>query len=149
MCNELHARLYILDGSSLLAQNMVAGQVEEKLRQTFQSAYQHPGPAVIFLDELEVLCPARDSASTSSTSSARFVAQLLSLMDGVDTASNRPSSNHVLIVGATNHPNLLDNALRRPGRFDRELKLMPPDVEERYLILQYYTQNITHEEYRW
>lgn len=90
------------------------GESEEKLRAVFESARTatEEGPCVLFLDELDSLCPRR---SGSSAPENRLVAQLLTLMDGVD------QSDRFLVVGATNRPDSLDPALRRPGRFDREV----------------------------
>lgn len=90
------------------------GESEEKLRAVFERARSaaEEGPCVLFLDELDSLCPKRTSSSAPEN---RLVAQLLTLMDGVD------QSDRFLVVGATNRPDSLDPALRRPGRFDREV----------------------------
>lgn len=91
------------------------GESEEKLRAVFERARSaaEEGPCVLFLDELDSLCPRRTSSSAPEN---RLVAQLLTLMDGVD------QSDRFLVVGATNRPDSLDPALRRPGRFDREVE---------------------------
>lgn len=93
------------------------GESEETLRTVFDRARAaaEEGPCVLFLDELDSLCPRRAGSSAPEN---RLVAQLLTLMDGV----NR--SDRFLIVGATNRPDSLDPALRRPGRFDREVRLL-------------------------
>lgn len=93
------------------------GESEEKLRAVFERARSaaEEGPCVLFLDELDSLCPRR---SGSSAPENRLVAQLLTLMDGMN------QSDRFLIVGATNRPDSLDPALRRPGRFDREVRMM-------------------------
>jgi SpoVK/Ycf46/Vps4 family AAA+-type ATPase len=90
------------------------GESEERLRAVFgrARAEAEEGPCVLFLDELDSLCPRRTGSSAPEN---RLVAQLLTLMDGMD------QSDHFLIVGATNQPDSLDPALRRPGRFDREV----------------------------
>lgn len=91
------------------------GESEEQLRAVFERARSaaEEGPCVLFLDELDSLCPRRTSSSAPEN---RLVAQLLTLMDGVD------QSDRFLVVGATNRPDSLDPALRRPGRFDREVE---------------------------
>lgn len=92
------------------------GESEEKLRAVFARARAtaEDGPCVLFLDELDSLCPRRTGTSAPEN---RLVAQLLTLMDGMD------QSDRFLIVGATNRPDSLDPALRRPGRFDREVQI--------------------------
>lgn len=180
VCRELHVELFLLDGAAVFGGgDGVAGAAEEALRRKFEEARSFASaqraPAVLFIDEIDVLCPERtDGAQLSS----RIVAQLLSLMDGLE---NR---GHLLIVGATNQsvnksnarvhsfrtdcylqkqlerteahavccvcllpcrtrsdsPNSLDAALRRPGRFDRELRLEPPSVSQRLEILRFYTR---------
>lgn len=91
------------------------GESEEKLRAVFKRARSEAveGPCVLFLDELDSLCPRRTGSSSPEN---RLVAQLLTLMDGMD------QSDRFLMVGATNRPDSLDSALRRPGRFDREVQ---------------------------
>lgn len=93
------------------------GESEEKLRAVFERARSaaEEGPCVLFLDELDSLCPRRTGSSAPED---RLVAQLLTLMDGIS------QSDRFLIVGATNRPDSLDPALRRPGRFDREVRMM-------------------------
>lgn len=90
------------------------GESEERLRAVFgrARAAAEEGPCVLFLDELDSLCPRRTGSSAPEN---RLVAQLLTLMDGMD------QSDRFLIIGATNQPDSLDPALRRPGRFDREV----------------------------
>lgn len=92
------------------------GESEETLRAVFERARSaaDEGPCVLFLDELDSLCPRRTSSSAPEN---RLVAQLLTLMDGMN------QSDRFLIVGATNRPDSLDPALRRPGRFDREVRV--------------------------
>lgn len=93
------------------------GESEEKLRAVFERARSaaEEGPCVLFLDELDSLCPRRTGSSAPEN---RLVAQLLTLMDGMN------QSDRFLIVGATNRPDSLDPALRRPGRFDREVRMV-------------------------
>lgn len=98
------------------------GESEEKLRAVFARARAaaEDGPCVLFLDELDSLCPRRTGTSAPEN---RLVAQLLTLMDGMD------QSDRFLIVGATNRPDSLDPALRRPGRFDREVQILFESIE--------------------
>ncbi|KAM8876548.1 ATPase family gene 2 protein homolog B [Synchiropus picturatus] len=104
------------------------GESEERLRAMFAQAREAAaeGPCVLFLDELDSLCPRRTGSSAPEN---RLVAQLLTLMDGMD------QSDRFLIVGATNRPDSLDPALRRPGRFDREVVIGAPTVTQRAAIL--------------
>lgn len=104
------------------------GESEEKLRAVFERARSaaEEGPCVLFFDELDSLCPRRTGSSAPEN---RLVAQLLTLMDGMN------QSDGFLIVGATNRPDSLDPALRRPGRFDREVRIM------KYMT-QYITINV-------
>ena len=133
VCRSLRVRLFVLDGASVFGDG-IAGSAEGVLRDKFNEAQQYDGPAVLFIDEIDVMCPHR--TAEASQVSNRLVAQLLSLMDGL---SHR---GHLLVVGATNHPNSLDSALRRPGRFDRELRLDPPNVAQRLDLLRTYTQTM-------
>ena len=93
------------------------GESEEKLRSIFEKA-QENAPAIIFLDEIDALAPRREK--TEGEVEKRIVAQLLALMDGLE------SRGQVVVMGATNIPNALDPALRRPGRFDREISIEVP-----------------------
>ncbi|CAB1339161.1 unnamed protein product [Coregonus sp. 'balchen'] len=104
------------------------GESEERLRAVFgrARAAAEEGPCVLFLDELDSLCPRRTGSSAPEN---RLVAQLLTLMDGMD------QSDRFLIVGATNQPDSLDPALRRPGRFDREVVIGAPTAQQRLSIL--------------
>jgi transitional endoplasmic reticulum ATPase len=103
------------------------GQSAEILRLVFTAA-EHRAPAVIFFDEIDSVASSR--SDTSHEESQRVVAQLLTLMDGIDSASN------VVVIAATNRPNALDPALRRPGRFDLEIHFPPPDEGDREEILR-------------
>lgn len=103
------------------------GESEETLRAVFERARSaaEEGPCVLFLDELDSLCPRRTGSSAPEN---RLVAQLLTLMDGMD------QSDRFLIVGATNQPDRLDPALRRPGRFDREVRRRMKPINQ-YVIM--------------
>lgn len=106
------------------------GEAETKLKQSFQEA-KLLNRCIIFMDEIDSLCPKRDSSN--SASSQRTTTLLLTLMDGcTDTSSNAK----IFFIGATNMPSALDSALRRPGRFDREIEISPPSSKERFIILK-------------
>ncbi|TFG00851.1 MAG: AAA family ATPase [Promethearchaeota archaeon] len=109
------------------------GQSEENLRKIFEEAKQK-APSIIFIDEMDSIAPKR--GEVSGEVERRVVAQLLALMDGLK------GRGEVIIIGATNRVNDIDEALRRPGRFDREIEIDVPDVEGRYQILLIHTRGI-------
>ncbi|XP_071757610.2 ATPase family gene 2 protein homolog B [Centroberyx gerrardi] len=123
---EVGASLVVVRGPEVVGSR--PGESEEKLRGVFERARAaaEEGPCVLFLDEIDSLCPRRTGSSAPEN---RLVAQLLTLMDGM----NR--SDRFLIVGATNQPDSLDPALRRPGRFDREVIIGAPTLAQRKAIL--------------
>jgi transitional endoplasmic reticulum ATPase len=104
------------------------GESEAHLREIFESAQEH-APAIIFIDELDAIAPKREETRGDEQVERRVVAQLLALMDGLK------SRGKVVVIGATNIPNVLDTALRRPGRFDREISISIPDRKGRLEIL--------------
>lgn len=126
-------------GASLLTINGPAihgarpGESEENLRRLFEQASQsYSGrPTVLFIDEIDSLCPKRGGSNNAPEN--RVVAQLLTLMDGIH------STTQMIIVGATNRPGALDSALRRPGRFDREVVIGTPTLTQRKAILEVLT----------
>eukprot|EP01132_Coremiostelium_polycephalum_P007682 gene7682-9450_t len=114
------------------------GETEGKLRKIFQKATQYSSengnaPCVIFIDEIDTLCPLRSSATQTET---RVVGQFLTLLDGMTSRGN------IIVVAATNRPNQIDPALRRPGRFDREIELPVPNQKQRLEILKIYTSGL-------
>src|SRR6187401_1828301 len=109
------------------------GESEERLREIFKKAEEN-APAIIFIDEIDSIAPKREEVSGEVE--RRIVAQLLSLMDGLK------SRGKVVVIGATNRVNAIDPALRRPGRFDRELEIGVPDREGRLEILQIHTRGM-------
>ncbi|GLD55905.1 spermatogenesis-associated protein 5-like protein 1 [Lates japonicus] len=123
---EVGASLVVVRGPEVVGSR--PGESEETLRAVFERARSaaEEGPCVLFLDELDSLCPRRTGSSAPEN---RLVAQLLTLMDGMD------QSDRFLIVGATNQPDSLDQALRRPGRFDREVIIGAPTLQQRKDIL--------------
>src|SRR5208283_4302744 len=102
------------------------GESEAKLREIFEQAHKN-APSIILIDELDSIAPKREEVTGEVEK--RVVAQLLSLMDGLAGRGN------VIVIGATNRPNALDSALRRPGRFDREIEIGPPDKRGRHEVL--------------
>ncbi|URZ15822.1 CDC48 family AAA ATPase [Clostridium felsineum] len=118
-----------VNGPEIIQQHY--GESEEKLRKIFEEA-QENAPSIIFFDEIDAIAPNRDTVLGDVEK--RVVAQLLTLMDGL---KNRGS---IIVIGATNLPNNVDTALRRPGRFDREIEINPPDKIGRLEILKIHTR---------
>ena len=111
------------------------GESEGRLRGVFEDAQKH-APAIIFIDEIDAIAPKREDMGGEKQVERRVVAQLLSLLDGLE------SRGQVIVIGATNIPNTIDPALRRPGRFDRELSVSIPDKNGRLQILQIHTRGM-------
>jgi transitional endoplasmic reticulum ATPase len=109
------------------------GESEEKLREIFNDAEEN-APSIIFIDEIDSIAPKRDDVSGEME--RRIVAQLLALMDGLK------SRGKVVVIGATNRPNSIDEALRRPGRFDREIEIGIPDRDGRLDILEIHVRGM-------
>ncbi len=131
VANETHASFYAISGPEIMSK--FYGQSEENLREIFQKA-EESAPSIIFIDEIDSIAPKRDEVVGEVE--RRVVAQLLSLMDGLK------GRGEVVVIGATNRPNALDPALRRPGRFDREIEIGIPDKEGRLEILQVHTRGM-------
>ena len=112
------------------------GESEARLREIFQKA-QETSPSIIFIDEMDAIAPKREEVTGEVE--RRVVAQLLSLMDGMGSRGN------VIVIGATNRPNAIDPALRRPGRFDREIEIGVPDKAGRYEVLQIHIEEYAPE----
>jgi transitional endoplasmic reticulum ATPase len=130
IANETTANFYSLSGPEIMSK--FYGESEERLRNMFQQAEQN-SPAILFVDELDSIASKRE---VSGEVERRIVSQLLSLMDGLS------SRGKVVVIGATNRVNAIDPALRRPGRFDREIELGVPDKEGRLEILNIHTRNM-------
>lgn len=111
------------------------GASEAHLRGIFEEARRH-APSIIFIDEIDAIAPKREEMSGDRQVERRVVAQLLAVMDGLESRGN------VIVIGATNVPNTLDPALRRPGRFDREITISVPDREGRRSILEIHTRGM-------
>ncbi|KAL0974273.1 hypothetical protein UPYG_G00218060 [Umbra pygmaea] len=128
IANEVGAHMTVINGPEIMSK--FYGETEARLRQIFTEASQKQ-PAIIFIDELDALCPKREGAQNEVEK--RVVASLLTLMDGIGSEGH---SGQVLVLGATNRPHALDPALRRPGRFDKELEVGVPSAAERADILR-------------
>jgi transitional endoplasmic reticulum ATPase len=111
------------------------GESEGRIRKLFEEAQSH-APSIIFIDEIDAIAPKREDMGGEKQVEKRVVAQLLSLMDGLE------SRGKVIVIGATNIPNSIDPALRRPGRFDREISISIPDKKGRLEILHIHTRGI-------
>src|SRR5579862_5632395 len=131
MANELNAQFFYINGPELIG-SMYA-ETEGNLRKMFSEATHH-APSIIFIDELDVMAPPR--GETGSHSDTRMVTQLLSLMDGMSKVEG------VVVVGTTNRVEAVDRALRRPGRFDREIYIGPPSEHGRLQILNIHTREM-------
>ncbi|XP_035767054.1 ATPase family protein 2 homolog [Neolamprologus brichardi] len=128
IASEVGAHMTVINGPEIMSK--FYGETEARLRQIFTEASQRQ-PAIIFIDELDALCPKREGAQNEVEK--RVVASLLTLMDGIGSEGH---SGQLLVLGATNRPQAIDPALRRPGRFDKELEVGVPGAAERTDILQ-------------
>ncbi|MBW3001986.1 CDC48 family AAA ATPase [Candidatus Woesearchaeota archaeon] len=131
VANETNSHFILINGPEIMSKYY--GQSEENIRKKFEEAEQN-APAIIFIDEIDAIATKREE--TKGEVEKRVVAQLLALMDGL---KNR---GRVVVIAATNVPNILDPALRRPGRFDRELEISVPNEEGRLNILKIHTRNM-------
>jgi len=131
VANESDAHFILVNGPEIM--NKFYGQSEENIRKIFEEA-EKSAPSIIFIDEIDSLAPKRDE--TYGEVERRVVAQLLTCMDGLK------SRGKVIVIGATNRPNALDPALRRPGRFDREIAINVPNREGRLSIFKIHTRNM-------
>lgn len=131
VANESEANFYSINGPEIMSK--FYGESEARLREMFQQA-QKNAPSIIFIDELDAIAPKREEVTGEVE--RRVVAQLLALMDGL------AGRGYLIVIGATNRPEALDPALRRPGRFDREVEISVPDQKGRYEILQIHTRGM-------
>jgi transitional endoplasmic reticulum ATPase len=131
LASESEANFFIINGPEIM--NKYYGETEARLRDIFKEA-RESAPSIIFIDEIDAIAPKREEAFGDVEK--RVVAQLLALMDGM---SDR---GQVIVLGATNRSESLDPALRRPGRFDREIEIGVPNVESRLEILQIHTRGM-------
>lgn len=131
IANETGAFFFLLNGPEIMSK--MAGEAEANLRKAFEEAEKN-SPAIIFIDEIDSIAPKRDK--TNGEVERRVVSQMLTLMDGLK------GRGHVVVLAATNRPNSIDPALRRFGRFDRELDIGVPDEVGRMEILRIHTKNM-------
>merc|ERR1719222_1315297 len=131
VANETGAFFFLINGPEIMSK--LAGEAEGNLRRAFEEAEKN-APAIIFIDEIDSIAPKRDK--TSGEVEKRVVSQMLTLMDGVKGRSQ------VVVIAATNRPHSIDAALRRFGRFDRELDIGVPDDNGRLEILRIHTKNM-------
>lgn len=133
VANETDAWFTHISGPEIIGK--FYGESEERLRNIFEEA-QSRSPSIIFIDEIDAIAPKREDMGGEKQVERRVVAQLLALMDGLE------SRGQIVVIGATNIPNSLDPALRRPGRFDREISVPIPDRKGRLEILQIHTRGM-------
>ncbi|TMW60306.1 hypothetical protein Poli38472_000348 [Pythium oligandrum] len=133
LATELNAKIFFINGPEVVSKYI--GESESNLRQIFQDAGR-AGPSMIFIDEIDAICPKRDGRVGEMEK--RMVATLLTLMDGLEKQSQ------VVVLAATNRPNALDPAIRRPGRFDREVEIAIPNADARHEILKVSLARLPH-----
>lgn len=131
VANETNANFYSIGGPEIMSK--FYGESEERLREVFKEAEEN-APSIIFIDEIDSIAPKREEVTGDVEK--RVVSQLLTLMDGIK------SRGKLVVIGATNRPNAIDPALRRPGRFDREIEIGIPDEQGRMDILQIHTRGM-------
>ena len=131
VANESEANFILLNGPEIMSK--FYGESEKKIRNLFEDAEKN-APSIIFIDEIDAIAPKREDVQGEVE--RRVVSQLLTLMDGLN------ARGRVIVIGATNRVNSIDQALRRPGRFDREIEISVPDKEGRLNILKIHTRNM-------
>ncbi len=131
LASETNAHFQTLSGPEIMSKYY--GESEQKLREIFEEAEQE-APSIVLIDEIDSIAPKREEVTGEVE--RRVVAQLLALMDGLE------SRGKVVVIGATNRPDALDQALRRPGRFDREIEIGVPNMEARHEVLQIHTRGM-------
>ncbi len=131
LANELDADFRVINGPEIMSK--FYGESEKQLRDVFEEAEKN-SPSIIFIDEIDSIAPNREN--TQGEAERRIVSQLLTLMDGLKGRGN------VVVIAATNRQNSIDPALRRPGRFDREIAINPPNRDGRLEILQVHTRGM-------
>ncbi len=135
LASESEANMYSINGPEIM--NKYYGETEARLREIFKEAKDN-SPSIIFIDEIDAIAPKREEAYGDVEK--RVVAQLLALMDGLTERGN------VIVLGATNRPESVDPALRRPGRFDREVEISVPNEDGKLEILQIHTRGMPIDE---
>jgi transitional endoplasmic reticulum ATPase len=135
VANETGAFFFLINGPEIMSK--MAGESESNLRKAFEEAEKN-APAIIFIDEIDSIAPKREK--TNGEVERRIVSQMLTLMDGLKQRAS------VVIIGATNRPNAIDPALRRFGRFDREIDIGVPDENGRLEVFRIHTRNMKLDE---
>ena len=131
VANESEAHFILLNGPEIMSK--FYGESEKKIRDIFEDAEKN-APSIVFIDELDAIAPKREEVQGEVE--RRVVSQLLTMMDGLK------SRGRIIVIGATNRINSIDSALRRPGRFDREVEISVPDKSARLNILKIHTRNM-------
>jgi transitional endoplasmic reticulum ATPase len=131
VANESDANFVVINGPEIMSK--FYGDSEKKIREIFDDAEKN-APSIVFIDEIDAVAPKREESQGEVEK--RVVSQLLTMMDGLQ------SRGRVVVIGATNRPNAVDPALRRPGRFDREVEISVPDKDGRLQILKIHTRNM-------
>jgi len=131
VANETESNFVLLNGPEVMSK--FYGESEKKIRDIFEDAEKN-APSIIFIDEIDAVAPKREDVQGEVE--RRVVSQILTMMDGLK------SRGKVVVIGATNRINSLDPALRRPGRFDREIAISVPDKKARLNILKIHTRNM-------
>jgi len=131
VANETNANFMLINGPEIMSKYY--GQSEENLRKKFEEAEKN-APSILFIDEIDAIASKREESKGEVE--RRVVAQLLAIMDGLQARGK------VIVIAATNIPNVLDPALRRPGRFDREIEINVPNETGRFTILKIHTRNM-------
>ncbi|MFN4113381.1 MAG: CDC48 family AAA ATPase [Sphingomonadaceae bacterium] len=131
VANESDAQFFTINGPEIMGSGY--GESEKRLREVFEAAAK-AAPAIVFIDEIDSIAPKR--SQVSGEAEKRLVAQMLTLMDGLESRSN------IVVIAATNRPDAIDEALRRPGRFDREIVIGVPDERGRREILAIHTRGM-------
>jgi transitional endoplasmic reticulum ATPase len=132
VANESEAEFFVINGPEIMGS--AYGESEKKLREIFEKAATKAAPSILFIDEIDSIAPSRDKVHGEAEK--RLVAQLLTLMDGLEPRTN------LVVIAATNRPEAIDEALRRPGRFDREIIVGVPDESGRREILAIHTRGM-------
>jgi transitional endoplasmic reticulum ATPase len=131
VANESDANFYAINGPEIMSK--FYGESEGRLRKMFEDAEKN-APSILFIDEIDAIAPKR--SEVTGEVERRVVAQLLACMDGLK------SRGHIIVIGATNRPDAIDEALRRPGRFDREIEIATPGRDGRLEIMQIHTRGM-------
>jgi AAA family ATPase len=135
LAQELKCHVELVQGASIMSRYV--GEAEAAICEIFERARDR-APTLIFFDEIDALCPKRDGIGGASSNDAekRLVSTLLTLLDGASSKDPESLADRVFVLAATNRPNVLDDAIRRPGRLDMELEIGVPSPEARFLILK-------------